>query len=158
MTSPNILHITHPCLHTYKVLVWSDVYFFSYWTLKNAPLSSCHVTLDDVMSLKPRTRIARTRVIVHTNFEAISKNFATDISLKFIWDVLPSAARGRCNISWRHRLHFRKAHSCLPLTSLKAIREISPISNYKAFPVTSGFDWKERSRDVTHTITNEDPY
>ena len=158
MTSPNILHITHPSLHTYTVLVWSDVYFFSYWTLKNAPLSSCHVTLDDVMSLKPRTCIAYTRVIVHTNFERISENFATDITLKFIWGVFPSAARGRSIISWRHRLHFWKAHSCLPLTSLKAIPNISPISNYKAFPVTSGLDRKEGSRDVTHTITTEDPY
>ena len=116
------------CQHTYEVLVWSNMYFCSYWTLKNAPLSSCHVTLDDVISLKPRTCIARNRVIVYTNFEAISENFATGITLKFISDVLPPAARGRFDVSWRHRLCFWKAHPCLTLTLLKAIPNISPIS------------------------------
>ena len=113
---------------------------------------------DDVTNLNLRTRVVCLKVIIHINYESITENFVTDITLKFMSDVLPSAARRRFNISWRHRLHFWKAHSCLPLTSLKAIPNISPISNYKVFPVTSGFDRKEGSRDVTRTVTNEDPY
>ena len=48
MTSFSFSSITRPCPHRCNALVWSGVYFFRYWTLKNAPLSSCHVRHDDV--------------------------------------------------------------------------------------------------------------
>ena len=79
-----------------------------------------------------------TSIIVCTNFEAITENFATDISWKFIFDIFKPAARGRSNIAWRHRLHFWKALPCRTLTPLKAIQNISPISNCEPLPVSTG--------------------
>ena len=55
MTSLQFLHTTLPDLDTHQLLTQSDLRFLHNWTVKFAPLSSCHVTHDDVINLKPCT-------------------------------------------------------------------------------------------------------
>ena len=49
MTSLQFLHTPLPDLDTYQLSTQSDLRFLHNCTVIFAPLTSCHVTLDDVM-------------------------------------------------------------------------------------------------------------
>ena len=90
-----------------------------------------------------------TSIIVCTNFEAITENFATDISWKFIFDIFKPAARGRSNIAWRPPVTFLKSP---PMQDSNTVESNSKyFTNFKLW-ATSGFDRKEGSRDFAVTI------
>ena len=69
MTSLQFLHTPLPDLDTHQLSTQSDLRFLHNWTVNFAPLSSCHVTLDDVMMTSLFATPSWIRVYVYAKFE-----------------------------------------------------------------------------------------
>ena len=71
--------------------------------LKREQTYSCNFRCDDVIGVKFHTFVKRVKVIQHTDFGVIWRNFHTPNFSKQISDIFQPAVRGRSSTAWRHQ-------------------------------------------------------
>ena len=106
------------------------------------------------MSLKLVICIVWVSGCLPAEFETISSNFATGIVLNYIFGHFQPAARGRSSTWWRHMLMNYRKWLNLDLTTLTQSSYLSSNLNTSPYKVTSCFNRKTKSDDITKVIIN----